>query len=113
MLTLETLQQEKKAEILRLAALHGCPQFSWVCSMATRENRPDSDVDFLVDLVDPDEGRSLSDLGGLLSSLKVLLGRDVDIVEALGLLRHVPVPAQEARVPVIRVTNRVQIVVSR
>jgi predicted nucleotidyltransferase len=35
-------------------------------SVATGENRPDSDVDFLVDL---DQGRGLLDLGGLLSDL--------------------------------------------
>jgi hypothetical protein len=41
------------------------------------EDRPDSDVDFLVEL---EEGRSLMDLGGLLMDLQNLLGRNVDVV---------------------------------
>ena len=49
-----------------------------VC-VATGENRPESDVDFLVDL---DQGRGLLDLGGLLSDLHDLLGVDVELVES-------------------------------
>lgn len=41
------------------------------------EDRPDSDVDFLVEL---EEGRSLMDLGGLLMDLQNLLRRNVDVV---------------------------------
>lgn len=64
MLTLETLRREKKAEILRLAEAHGCRNVRVFGSVATGENRSDSDIDFLVDL---DESRGLLDLGGLLS----------------------------------------------
>ena len=79
MVTLETLRREKKAEILRLAAIHGCRNVRVFGSVANGENRPESDVDFLVDL---ESGRNLLDLGGLLADLKVLLGSDVDLVEA-------------------------------
>lgn len=79
MLTLETLRREKKAEILRLAEAHGCRNVRVFGSVATGENRSDSDIDFLVDL---DESRGLLDLGGLLSDLHDLLGVDVDLVEA-------------------------------
>jgi predicted nucleotidyltransferase len=82
MLTLDTLRREKKAEILRRAELHGCRNVRIFGSVATGENRPDSDVDFLVDL---DQGRGLLDLGGLLSDLHDLLGVDVDLVETGGI----------------------------
>jgi len=79
MVTLETLRREKRAEILRLAERHGCRNVRIFGSVATGENRPDSDVDILVDL---DNGRGLLDLGGLLSDLRDLLGVDVDLVES-------------------------------
>ncbi|MGC9948452.1 MAG: nucleotidyltransferase domain-containing protein [Bryobacteraceae bacterium] len=79
MLTLDTLRQEKRDEILRRAEVHGCRNVRVFGSVATGENRPDSDVDFLVDL---DQGRGLLDLGGLLSDLQDLLGADVDLVES-------------------------------
>jgi predicted nucleotidyltransferase len=82
MLTLDTLRREKKAEILRRAEIHGCRNVRVFGSVATGENRPDSDIDFLVD---PDRGRGLLDLGGLLSNLHDLLGVDVDIVESGGI----------------------------
>jgi predicted nucleotidyltransferase len=66
MVTLDTLRRDKKAEILRLAARHGCRNIRVFGSVATGENGPNSDVDFLVDL---DFGRGLLDLGGLLSDL--------------------------------------------
>ena len=79
MVTLDTLRMEKRAEILRLAESHGCRNVRVFGSVATGENRPDSDVDFLVDL---DQGRGLLDLGGLLSDLHDILGVDVDLVES-------------------------------
>jgi len=78
-LTLDDLQREKRAEILRLAELHGCRNVRVFGSDATGENRAASDVDFLVDL---DEGRNLFDLGGLLADLKDALASSVDLVEA-------------------------------
>jgi len=77
--TLDSLRRDKKAEILRLAEMHGCRNVRIFGSVATGENTPDSDVDILVDL---DGGRGLLDLGGLLSDLHGLLGVDVDLVES-------------------------------
>ena len=77
--TLDTLRREKRAEILRRAETHGCRNIRVFGSVATRENRPGSDIDFLVDL---DQGRGLLDLGGLLSDLHDLLGVDVDVLES-------------------------------
>ena len=53
-------------------------------SVARGEDDADSDIDLLVDL---ESGRSLFDLGGLLTDLEMLLGRGVDIVTEKG-LRH-------------------------
>jgi uncharacterized protein len=77
--TLETLRREKKAEILRLAEIHGCRNVRVFGSVATGESRPDSDIDLLVDL---QQGRGLLDLGGLVSDLQALLAVDVDVVES-------------------------------
>ncbi len=79
MVTLDNLRREKKAEILRLAEIHGCHNMRVFGSVATGETRPGSDVDLLVDL---DPGRGLLDLGGLLSDLHDLLGVEVNLVEA-------------------------------
>ena len=66
MLTLDTLRREQKGEILRLAEMHGCRNVRVFGSVATGENKPGSDLDFLVDL---DSGRNLFDLGGLLAGV--------------------------------------------
>ena len=75
---LETLRTKQRDEILRLATAHGCHNVRVFGSVATGNSRPDSDIDFLVDL-DPDH--NLFDLGGLLSDLTDLLGARVDVVE--------------------------------
>jgi hypothetical protein len=75
----DQLRLEKRAEILRLAELHGCRNVRVFGSVASGENQPGSDVDFLVDL---EKGRGLLDLGGLLSNLQGLLGVEVDLVES-------------------------------
>jgi uncharacterized protein len=79
MVTLDTLQHEKRTEILHLAELHGCRNVRVFGSVATGESNPASDVDFLVEL---ERGRGLLDLGALLMDLQNLLGVEVDIVEA-------------------------------
>jgi len=78
-ITLDRLRAEKRSEILRLAELHGCRNVRVFGSVASGENKPGSDVDFLVDL---DRGRGILDLGGLLSDLAGLLGAEVDVVES-------------------------------
>ena len=42
MITLDTLRRENKAEILRLAAVHGCRNIRVFGSVAMGENGPDS-----------------------------------------------------------------------
>ena len=81
-MTLDMLRVEKRAEILRLAGLHGCRNVRVFGSVASGENKPGSYVDFLVDL---EKGRGLLDMGGLLSDLEDLLGVEVDLVESGGI----------------------------
>jgi predicted nucleotidyltransferase len=76
------LIEEKKKEIREIAAKHGGRNVRVFGSIARGEARPDSDVDFLVDL---EPGRTLLDLGGLLMELRDLLGLDVDVVTEHGL----------------------------
>ena len=71
-----------RSEILSLAARHGAFNVRVFGSVARGEDDAASDIDILVDL---EPGRSLFDLGGLLTDLKTLLGRDVDVVTEKGL----------------------------
>ncbi len=82
-MTLEELRQEKRNQILELAARHGARNVRVFGSAARGDASPASDVDFLVDL-DPD--RSLMDLGGLLMDLQDLLQARVDVATE-GMLR--------------------------
>jgi predicted nucleotidyltransferase len=73
---------EKRADILRLAALHGARNLRVFGSCARGENDAQSDIDFLVDT---EPGRSLLDLGGLQYDLEALLACKVDVVTEKGL----------------------------
>jgi hypothetical protein len=86
MVTLDMLRLEKKSEIIRLAEMRGCRNVRVFGSVVHGENRPDSDVDFLVDL---EPGRSLFDLAGLMADLEDLLGTEVDLATTKGLHPYV------------------------
>jgi hypothetical protein len=79
---LNKLLNEKRQEILLLAARHGATNVRVFGSVARGEADALSDLDVLVDL---EPGRSLLDLGGLLMDLQQLLGREVDVVTVKGL----------------------------
>jgi predicted nucleotidyltransferase len=79
---LNKLLQEKRQEILSLAARYGATNVRVFGSVARGEADAASDLDMLVDL---EPGRSLLDLGGLLMDLQQLLGREVDVVTEKGL----------------------------
>jgi predicted nucleotidyltransferase len=83
---MERLLEEKREEILRIAARHGASNVRVFGSVARGQAGPDSDVDFLVDL---EPGRSLFDLGGLLVELQDLLGRNVDVITERGLRQRI------------------------
>ena len=74
--------EDKKEQVLALAARHGASNVRVFGSVATGTADQDSDIDFLVDL---EKGRSLFDLGGLLMDLQKLFGRKVDVVTENGL----------------------------
>lgn len=79
---IKELLQDKREEILRLAARHGALNLRVFGSVARGEARPESDVDFLVE-VGPN--RTPFFPGGLVADLEDLLGRKVDVVTEKGL----------------------------
>ncbi len=81
-MSVEKLLQDKREEILRLAAQRGVYNVRVFGSVVRGEGGPNSDVDFLVEIED---GRSLFDLGGFLMDLQDLLGYKVDVVTEKGL----------------------------
>lgn len=66
-----------RKEILELAAKRGAYNVRVFGSAARGDIRPDSDVDFLVDM---EADRSLFDMGALLMDLQDLLGREIHLV---------------------------------
>lgn len=74
--------QARREEILRTAEKYGAYNVHVFGSVARGEDDAQSDIDLLVDM---EPGRSLFDLGGLLTDLQTVLGRDVDVVAEKGL----------------------------
>lgn len=74
--------QERREEIIAIAAKHGAYNVRIFGSVARREADSASDLDLLVEM-EPE--RSLFDLGGLLMDLQELLGCRVDVVTERGL----------------------------
>jgi predicted nucleotidyltransferase len=72
----------KRDEILRIAAKYGARNVRIFGSRARGDARPDSDVDFLVDMP---SGCSLLDVGRLMMDLQDVLACKVDVVEPEGL----------------------------
>ena len=80
---LKELLQEKRDEILAIAAKHGAYNVRIFGSVARGEEKPTSDIDFLIDY---DLSKTSPWFpGGLLMDLEDLLGRKVDIVTEKGL----------------------------
>jgi predicted nucleotidyltransferase len=75
--TMETLRQQRE-HLLGIAEKHGARNVRVFGSVARGEARPDSDVDFVVEL---EAGRNMLDLSGLILDLQDALGRDVNVVE--------------------------------
>ena len=75
-----------KAEILRIANQYGGRNVRIFGSFARGEERPDSDIDLLIDL---EEGRSLLDLIGIQQDLEDLLGRKVDVATERSLNKYI------------------------
>ena len=90
------LLKTKREEILRIATKHGARNVRVFGSVAKGEARPDSDVDFLVEM---EAGRSLFDLARLTVDLEDLLRCEVDLVEQKALHWHVRERILEEAVP--------------
>jgi len=87
----------KRADILRIAALHGARNVRVFGSAARGDEGPSSDVDFLIEF---EEGRSVLDLSGLWQDLEQLLGRKVDVAEPEGLHWYIRDRVLKEAVPV-------------
>jgi predicted nucleotidyltransferase len=83
---IEQLLQERRGDILAIAARYGAHNVRVFGSVSRGEADEASDIDFLVDL---EPGRSLFDLGGLLMDLRALLGCDVDVATSRGLKQRI------------------------
>ncbi len=81
-MALKNILRKRRSEIIRIADQHGAHNIRIFGSVGKGTERPDSDIDFLVDL---QKGRSLLDLGGMVFDLQQLLGRNVDVVTEKGL----------------------------
>ena len=80
-----TLRNDR-TQILRIASTHGARNLRVFGSFARGEERPDSDVDLIVEM---ESGRSLLDLVALGQELEELLHRRVDVLTEGGLHRAV------------------------
>lgn len=76
------LIQEKREDIIRIAALHGASNVRLFGSVARGEAKPDSDIDFLVEM---ESDRSLLDRIALIQDLEDLLGKKIDVATVKGL----------------------------
>jgi predicted nucleotidyltransferase len=76
MVTMDALRNEKREEVLRLAAQHGARNIRVFGSVARGETRDTSDLDLLVDW---EAGRSLLDHVALVQDLEELLGTKVHV----------------------------------
>lgn len=81
-MTLRQLIEEKREDIVGIAAQHGARNVRLFGSVARGEDGPDSDVDLLVDA-----GPTTSSWfpAGLILDLEQILGRPVEIVTEKGL----------------------------
>jgi uncharacterized protein len=81
-MTLDELRSRHRNRIVALARERGAHNVRVFGSIARGEERPDSDIDFLVDF---EPGRSLLDLTGLWLDLEGVLRCKVDVISSRGL----------------------------
>lgn len=88
-----------KADLIRtLARAHGAVSIELFGSAARGEDRPDSDLDFMVEL---EPGRSLLDLVGLNQDLEAALGRKVEAFTTAGLKPRVLAQARKEAIKIV------------
>jgi uncharacterized protein len=79
---MDALLQEKRDEVMALAAKHGARNIRVFGSVARGESSPGSNIDFLVKM---EQDRSLLDLSALVLDLRELLAIKVDVVSEDGI----------------------------
>ena len=84
-MSISQLLQSKRSQIIQIATRHGAQNVRVFGSVVRGDARPDSDIDFLVDM---EGGRSLLDLVKLSQDLEELLHRKVDVLTDGGLSPH-------------------------
>ncbi len=77
---------ERREEILEVASKYGARNVRVFGSASRGQDDAESDLDLLVEM---ERGRSLFDLGGLLTELNELLSCHVDIVTEAGLKERI------------------------
>jgi len=95
-MTFEELRSRYRDRIIGLAERRGAHNVRVFGSVARGEQRPDSDIDFLVDF---EPGRSLLDLTGLWLDLEGTLGCKVDVVSSRGLRPRVAPEVMRDAIP--------------
>ncbi|MEO8084689.1 MAG: nucleotidyltransferase family protein [Ardenticatenales bacterium] len=81
-MSIDDLLDTRRNDIVRLATSHGAHHVRVFGSVARGEAGDASDIDFLVDW---EPKRTLIDVCDLISDLRELLGREVDVVSEDGL----------------------------
>jgi predicted nucleotidyltransferase len=81
---LDELHRQRDA-VLAIAARHGASNIRLFGSVVRGEERPNSDIDLLIDLA---EGRGLADYLAFAEELEQLFHRPVDVVIERSLSRH-------------------------
>jgi hypothetical protein len=79
---LRLLVESRREQVMAIASRHHASRARLFDSAARGDDRPDNDIDLLVDF---DEDSSLFDLMRISRELEALLGRPVDVVSAGGL----------------------------
>ena len=77
--------RRRRDAVLAIAARHGVSQIRVFGSVARGEERPDSDIDLLIDL---DDDRGFADYLEFAEEIEKLFGRRVEIVLNRSLSRH-------------------------
>lgn len=95
----KTLLRTRRKEILEIAARHGVKSIRVFGSAARGENKPDSDVDFLVQ-VGPVHSPWFP--AGLIADLEDLLGIPVDVVTEDGLHWYIRERVLEEARPLVK-----------
>jgi len=83
-MSLEALRTHRR-KILELAERHGARNVRVFGSTVRGDARPDSDINFLVEV---ERGRTLLDVIALEQNLEVLLGRSVEVLTDAGLSHY-------------------------